>query len=187
MQARHIPNIITTLRILLVYPTITCLLAGRYGAALFLFALAGVSDGLDGFLARYFDWRSRLGSYLDPLADKLLLVSCFLALSYLGLAPTWLTAVVIARDVIILAGGIAYWFLRKPFEGRPHWTSKANTFFQLLLIFAILSHEGFGLPSSAWPNFLIFVVLFTSLVSGVCYVYLWGMDYWRGRVGGSGF
>lgn len=181
MQARHIPNIITTLRILLVYPTIHYLLAGRYGVALCLFAVAGISDGLDGFLARYFDWRSRLGSYLDPLADKLLLISCFVALSYLGLAPIWLTAVTIARDATILAGGAAYYFLRRPFEGRPHWTSKANTFFQLALIFSILSHRGFGVPSETWPNVLMVVVLVTSLVSGGWYVYVWGLDYWRGR------
>ena len=179
MDARHIPNLITVFRILLVYPVIALLLARRFDLALGLFVLAGLSDGLDGFLAKHYHWQSRLGSYLDPLADKLLLVSCFLSLAWLGLIPVWLTVAVVLRDVIILSGAIAYYFLLKPFEGQPHWTSKLNTFFQLLLVVSVLFSQGVR-PLAEGLVFSLFLVVFiTSIVSGTLYVYIWGSRYWR--------
>ncbi len=179
MKARHIPNLITGMRILLVDPVIQYLLDRRFGISLGLFVLAGLSDGLDGFLAKHYRWQSRLGSYLDPLADKLLLVSCFLALAWMRLIPVWLTVAVVLRDVVILAGAISYYFLLRPFEGQPHWTSKVNTFFQLLLIVSVLfSHGVWSLPKSLL-FLLIMIVFATSLVSGVIYVRIWGSRYWR--------
>lgn len=178
MQARHIPNLITVLRILLVYPTVSLMLAHRFDVALGLFFLAGVSDGLDGFLAKHYHWQSRLGSYLDPLADKLLLVSSFVALAWLGLVPVWLTATVVLRDAIILAGAIAYYCLHEPFEGQPHWTSKANTFLQLLLVVVVLfSQVGPLAAELLWS--LVWAVFISSLVSGAVYVWVWGRRYWR--------
>ena len=179
MQARHIPNLITGLRILLVYPVIHYLLERRFGLGLGLFFLAGVSDGLDGFLAKHYHWQSRLGSYLDPLADKLLLVSCFLVLAWMGLVPVWLTVAVVLRDAVILAGAIAYYLLSQPFEGQPHWTSKVNTFFQLLLVVAVLFSQGVRPLPDGLLSLLYGVVLVTSLVSGVLYVRVWGRRYWR--------
>ncbi len=178
-MARHIPNLITGLRILLVYPVIQYLLDRRFGSSLGLFVLAGLSDALDGFLAKHYHWQSRLGSYLDPLADKLLLVSCFLALAWMELIPAWLTVAVVLRDVVILAGAIAYYFLLKPFEGQPHWTSKVNTFFQLLLIVAVLFSHGVWPLSEKLLFSFILIVFVTSLVSGVIYVQVWGSRYWR--------
>jgi cardiolipin synthase len=179
MQARHIPNLITVVRILLVYPVVHFLLQRRFEASLGLFFVAGVSDGLDGFLAKRYHWQSCLGSYLDPLADKLLLVSSFIALAWLGLLPVWLTMVVVLRDLVILAGALAYYFIHQPFEGQPHWTSKANTFFQLLLVVAVLFDQGvWALP--AWLLALLIAVVFiSSLVSGGLYVWVWGGRYWR--------
>lgn len=179
VQARHIPNLITVFRILLVYPVVHLLLARRFGWALGLFFLAGVSDGLDGFLAKHYHWQSRLGSYLDPLADKLLLVSCFVALAWIGLVPVWLTVAVVLRDVVILGGAVAYYVLHQPFEGQPHWTSKVNTFFQLFLVVVVLGGQ------SVWPVpeglllALDWLVMLTSLVSGALYVSVWGGRYWR--------
>jgi len=179
VDARHIPNIITFFRILLVYPVNYFLLERSFNLALGLFFLAGLSDGLDGFLAKHYHWQSRLGSYLDPLADKLLLVSTFLSLSWMGLIPFWLTVAVVSRDMIILSGAIAYYFLLKPFEGQPHWTSKVNTFFQLLLVVSVLfSQSVLPLPGGLLV-FLILVVFGTSLVSGAIYVQVWGSSYWR--------
>ena len=179
MDARHIPNIITVFRILLVYPVNYFLLERSFNLALGLFVLAGLSDGLDGFLAKHYHWQSRLGSYLDPLADKLLLVSTFLSLSWMGLVPLWLTVAVILRDMIILSGAIAYYFLLRPFEGQPHWTSKVNTFFQLLLVVSVLfSKSVLPLPDGLLV-ILIAIVLVTSLVSGGIYVQVWGSSYWR--------
>ena len=179
MQARHIPNLITCARILLVYPVVYLMLERRFGLSLGLFCLAGVSDGLDGFLAKHYRWQSRLGSYLDPLADKLLLVSSFLALYWLGLAPVWLAAAVVLRDAVILAGAVAYYFLLRPFEGEPHWTSKVNTFLQLLTVVALLSSEAVF----RWPGWLLsglmLAVFAASLASGAVYVRVWGGRYWR--------
>lgn len=179
MQARHIPNLITGLRILLVFPVIHYLLERRFGLSLGLFMLAGVSDGLDGFLAKHYGWQSRLGSYLDPLADKLLLVSCFLVLAWIGLVPVWLTVAVVLRDAVILAGAVAYYWLSQPFEGQPHWTSKVNTFFQLLLVVAVLSNQSLLPLPEGMLALLNGVVFITSLVSGVLYVHVWGSRYWR--------
>lgn len=184
LKARHIPNFITVLRILLVFPVIDFMLQRRFGLSLGLFALAGVSDGLDGFLAKHYHWQSRLGSYLDPLADKLLLVSSFLALAWIGLVPFWLLAAVVLRDLVILTGAIAYYFLQEPFEGQPHWTSKVNTFFQLFLVVTLLFSQGVRpLPESLLSS-LELVVFATSLVSGSIYVYVWGNRYWQAKHAG---
>lgn len=137
MSPRHIPNLISVCRILLVYPVIHLMLAGRFDWALGLFVVAGVSDAVDGFLAKHFHWQSRLGSYLDPVADKLLLISSYLALGWLDLVPFWLAGLVVLRDVVIFGGAVAYYFLLKPFEGQPLLISKLNTLCQLLLVFAV--------------------------------------------------
>jgi cardiolipin synthase len=179
LDARHIPNLITVFRILLVIPVNYFLLERRFGLTLGLFILAGLSDGLDGFLAKQYHWQSRLGSYLDPLADKLLLVSSFLSLAWMGLIPVWLTFAVVLRDVVILTGAIAYYFLLKPFEGQPHWTSKLNTFFQLILVVSVLFSQGVWPVADGLLFFLILVVFVTSLLSGAIYVQVWGSRYWR--------
>ena len=179
MKARHIPNIISVFRIILVYPIVQFMLARRFDWALGLFIVAGISDAMDGFLAKHFDWKSRLGSYLDPAADKLLLVACFVSAGWLGLIPIWLVAAVLLRDLVIVSGALAYYYLLRPFEGEPHLSSKVNTFFQLLLIVAALFHNGIApLPANLLP-FLIGIVLLTTLTSGVIYVYVWGNRYWR--------
>jgi cardiolipin synthase len=178
-QPRHLPNIISVLRILLIYPVAHFLLAGRYGYALTLFIVAGLSDALDGFLAKHFHWQSKLGSLLDPLADKLLILTCFLLGAVLGLMPVWVTVAVVARDLIILTGATAYYLLLRPFVGQPHWTSKVNTFFQLLLIVTVLIHRGIA-PLPSWlVDSLTGLVLLTTVVSGVVYVVIWGGSYWR--------
>src|SRR3990172_3309285 len=104
MGLKDIPNIISLLRMALVPPVVILLLNGYYGWALLVFVSAGLSDGLDGYLAKRFGWRSRLGAILDPLADKLLLVASYLTLGWLGQLPLWLVAVVVGRDIVIVAG-----------------------------------------------------------------------------------
>lgn len=177
MNPRHIPNLITVCRILLVYPVIALMLAGRLDWALALFIVAGVSDAVDGFLAKYFHWQSRLGSYLDPLADKLLLVSSYVTLAWLGLVPLWLAVLVIARDMIIFSGAVAYYFLAHPFEGQPLLLSKANTLFQILLVFAVLVSQTFLPLSDGFLAALTGLAALTTLASGVQYVYTWGSSY----------
>jgi len=179
VKPRHIPNIISVFRIILVYPVVHFVLARRFDWALALFVVAGVSDAVDGFLAKRFQWQSRLGSYLDPLADKLLLVSCFVSTAWLGLIPVWLLLLVLLRDLVIVTGAVAYYFLLRPFEGQPHLVSKLNTLLQLLLIVAVLFHHGVAALPASLLSVLIGAVAFTTLTSGVIYVYVWGQRYWR--------
>ena len=118
LKLSDIPNAICVLRMILVVPTVWALLNARFGVALLLVFVAGFSDALDGYLAKRFDWRSRLGGLLDPLADKLLLISLFVVLAVLGLIPVWLAGVVIGRDLVIVTGGVDLQF--------PHRASPAR-------------------------------------------------------------
>lgn len=179
MNLRHLPNIISFGRILLVYPVIHMMLEGRFDWALGLFVTAGVSDAVDGFLAKYYHWQSRLGSYLDPVADKLLLMSSYVAMASLGLIPVWLTVLVVLRDVIIFGGAVAYYFLLRPFDGRPLLLSKLNTLFQLTLVFALLVRQGLASFPEPIVTVLIALVALTTVTSGALYVYIWGTSYYR--------
>lgn len=175
MMGRNIPNIISGLRILLVIPIVVVLSHKHYVEALLLFALAGASDGLDGYLAKHFDWKTRLGSILDPIADKLLLISVFLTLGWLGLVPAWLVIAVMARDGVILGGAIAYHFLIGRYKMSPSFVSKTNTVFQILLVLAVVSFQVFPQFWTQWIlDFLIYIVLMTTVVSGSHYVWTWG-------------
>ncbi|AAU90508.1 MULTISPECIES: CDP-alcohol phosphatidyltransferase family protein [Methylococcus] len=177
MRPEHIPNIISTLRIFLVYPVVHLMLAERYTAALALFVVAGVSDAIDGFLAKHYGWQSRLGSYLDPLADKLLLVCCFVAGAWLGLLPVWMAAAVLLRDAVIVTGAIAYYLLLHPFDGQPILASKLNTLLQLAFIVAILFNRGVSELPPFLLDGLLAATLATTIASGAIYVYVWGRNY----------
>jgi cardiolipin synthase len=172
-RASYIPNLICVVRIILVVPIVWNLLSGDFVTALVLIFVAGFSDGLDGFVAKQFRWRTRLGGILDPLADKLLLVSVIMTLTYLGLTPVWLACVVIGRDLIIVTGGTVYNFLIGPVEPDPSLISKLNTGFQLLYMLLVIWHQAFE-----WPeNISILVsgagVFVTSVISGMDYVMRW--------------
>lgn len=183
MRLQFIPNLICIGRIILVGPIIFALFSGRFDAAVVMFVIAGLSDGLDGFLARRFDWRSRLGSVLDPLADKLLMISVFLTLTLAGLIPAWLAVAVVARDLVILAGSLAYNFLIGPLQGEPSRVSKINTFLQLLYVFAVmLSAAGLAIPQPP-VQALAVAILVTVIISGVDYTWSWGHRAMRERRG----
>lgn len=180
---RWIPNALCVVRILLVLPILMLLYQGEYAWALGLFVFAGLTDGLDGFLAKTMDWQTRLGSLLDPAADKLLMMGTFLMLAYLGVLPIWLAAVVVARDVVIVLGAIAYQLLIEPVTGQPTLVSKANTACQLLLVLlAMLSQI---VPSKVLASSVIWLsglVLVTSLLSGAVYVSRWSRRAWQSRI-----
>jgi cardiolipin synthase len=173
IRAAQIPNLICVLRMVLVWPIVQALLAGRYGLALLLAAVAGLSDGLDGYLAKRFDWRSRLGGLLDPLADKLLLVSTFLTLAYVSLVPLWLAAVVIVRDIVIVSGGLIYQLVIEPVRPEPSRASKLNTGAQLFFVCAVIANREFGLPPAEVLIASGAAVLVTATVSGLDYVVRW--------------
>lgn len=163
---------------ILVVPVVLSLLQERFIPALLLFALAGVSDGIDGFLAKRYNWTSRLGSILDPLADKLLLVSSYLALAWVALLPPWLVMLVITRDLIILAGALAYHFLIGPLEMAPTLVSKINTTAQIVLVLAVLIN-GIWAAFGSVLDWLVLFVCATTLISGVDYIWSWGMRAYR--------
>ena len=140
-----IPNFITLGRVILVPVIFYMLVSNETKAAFFLFVIAGISDGVDGFLAKRFNWESELGAYLDPLADKLLLVSMFVALGVQGLLPVWLAIAVVSRDILIVLGVVLAWVLGQPVTIHPLLISKINTTSQIILAATVLADEGFGL------------------------------------------
>ncbi|MGB1540593.1 MAG: CDP-alcohol phosphatidyltransferase family protein [Cycloclasticus sp.] len=168
MTRRDIPNVISIIRIILVLPIIYLLWHEHYVMSLILFTVAGLSDALDGFLAKRFDWTSQLGSFLDPLADKLLLVSCFLV----GVI------IILLRDLIIALGAVAYHFMIEEFQGAPPFSSKLNTTFQIIYLVMVISSQGvIDIPES-WINFTLYAVAATTSISGLEYIWTWGFKAW---------
>jgi len=166
-----IPNILTLLRILLTPLFLILLLRGMYSHALAVFVVAGVSDGLDGLIARLFNQRTVLGAYLDPMADKLLLVSSFVALAILEVIPGWLAVIVIARDVIIVLGIAILTLTAKPYEIKPTIVSKCTTTAQLLLIIAVLFDPA-GIKLVMLHPILIWTAAILTILSGLHYIYI---------------
>lgn len=164
-----IPNYLTLLRIFLTPLLIWFLLDHRLSQALVVFFLAGLTDGLDGLLARLLNQKSRLGAYLDPLADKLLLVSSFILLAWLGKVPTWLVIITVSRDILIIMGIVTLKFHEVPVEMKPSVASKLTTLVQLLTVLAVLASDLVRLPS--WVYGLFFALTAVScIVSGAQYV-----------------
>ena len=171
---KDLPNLISIARICLTLPVAYLLLEQRFSEALLLFFVAGVSDGLDGFLAKRFGWHSRLGSILDPLADKALLVTSYLCLALVGVIPLWLMLLVFARDLIIIVGGLAFHFFIGRYEMAPTWISKLNTTLQIVLVLAlVLSYGLYPLPSQLL-TWLVYGVSVTTVLSGIDYIWTWG-------------
>lgn len=173
MSFNWLPNAISLLRIALVAPILALIIRGNFGWALILFSIAGFSDGVDGYLAKRFNWHTRLGALLDPIADKLLIAGTFITLAYTQQIPIWLAAIVILRDVIIIAGATAYNFLVRPVQGEPTRISKINTALQLLFLLFVLSRGGFGWPAEITITILGAAILITVVISGVDYVWAW--------------
>jgi cardiolipin synthase len=179
LKARDIPNLITGLRILLVPPFLWLLLQERYGAALLLFVIAGISDALDGFLAKYYGWTSELGGLLDPIADKLLLIGAILALGWLNELPVWLVTLVILRDAVIVAGAVSYHLMIERVQASPLLISKLNTLMQLTLVFAVIVNYGMiPLPPRLLAG-LIHLTAADDRLERAAYVWRWGRRAWR--------
>lgn len=169
---QHLPNLITLARIALV-PVLILLLHDRhYAAALLVFLVAGLSDALDGFLAKRLGVQSRLGAILDPAADKLLLVSAYVMLTILDHIPFWLMLTVAFRDVLIVGGYIAYTTHAGPVKMRPSVLSKLNTLLQIALVGLILGQEALH---HAWPltDMVVYGVFASTVASGAHYLWLW--------------
>lgn len=173
MSFNWLPNAISLMRMALVVPILLLILEGSFGWALALFWLAGLSDGVDGYLAKRFNWHTRLGALLDPVADKLLVAGMFITLAYTQDIPMWLAAIVIGRDLVIVAGAIAYNFLIEPLDGEPTNISKINTVLELLFLLFVLTRAGYGWPDPSWITVLGAAILVTVVISGVDYVWSW--------------
>ena len=186
MKKSDIPNIISIIRIGFVIPVVVALLNSQFTLALLLFAVAGVSDGLDGYIAKRYHFQSRLGSILDPLADKLLLVSTYIALGWLGQLPLWLVYAVVGRDFLILCGALAYHYLVGQYEMSPTWISKINTFMQIILGLTVVFSSGVYALAPDVLTFFVHTVFVTTVLSGLDYVWTWGVRahrVWAGRSG----
>ena len=179
MNLRDLPNLITVLRMLLVVPLVWALTEGRFTTALTIALVAGLSDAVDGFLAKRFGWVSRVGGILDPIADKLLLMTCLILLAAQGLLPMWLALLAVLRDIVIVTGGVVYHYRIAPVEGEPILISKANTFLQITLVLCTLL-DASVLPISANLKLtLIIAVAASTVLSGLQYVLVWGTRAYR--------
>ena len=167
---RHLPNLICLLRIALIVPLVQSMLAGEQVWILVLFTIAAVSDALDGYLAKRFQWTSDLGRFLDPAADKLLLVAVFITAAWLDIAPWWVAAVAIARDLVIAGGALIYRLWFGPLSGRPTVISKLNTGMQILYLLAVILASSTGFPPREVLEALAAVMVLTTLASGADYV-----------------
>ena len=179
---RHLPNIISALRVVLVGPVVWALLTRQFNLAIWLFVIAGVSDAVDGFLAKRFDWTSRLGGILDALADKFLLVSTFLCLWWLGVFPGWLVLWILARDLLIVIGGIVYNSRIEKVDPEPSYISKLNTFLQIVLAALGVIHLGIAEIPRWLLDGLTYAIVLTVFFSGVGYVREWSR---RAAAGGT--
>lgn len=181
MSLSWLPNAISMMRITLVAPILILIFNGNYSLALVLFVVAGFSDGFDGYLARRYGWHTRLGALLDPVADKLLVSGLFITLAVTGSIPVWLAVVVLVRDLVIVAGALAYQFIVGPVEGEPTRVSKLNTALQLLFLFFVIARGGHDWPQEITLTILGAAVFVTVVISGIDYVLSWSA---RARKGG---
>jgi cardiolipin synthase len=168
-----IPNLITLARILLVPVMVWAIAAGEMQVAFALFLLAGLSDLVDGFLAKRFNMATELGAYLDPLADKALIVSIYVTLGIAGAIPRWLVILVVSRDIMIVSAVMLSWLVNKPVRLKPHMVSKLNTVAQILLALVVLASLAFEFEA-AWPiDGLTVLVAALTLASITFYIAEW--------------
>lgn len=165
-----LPNIITVARLCAVPVTVWLILKGRLDLAFWMFVGAGVSDAVDGWLARVRNARSALGAILDPMADKLLLVCVYITLAAIGVLPDWLAILVVFRDLVIVGGVLVLWVLGEAPKIRPMMLSKLNTALQIVLAGVALLLAGFDLRADALLSALVWTVAGTTLASGAVYV-----------------
>jgi cardiolipin synthase len=171
---RHVPNLISLMRVALVAPVALTLVRHQFAITLLLFCVAGASDGADGFLAKRFGWQSEFGAILDPAADKLLLVTLFLTLAFIGLVPLWLAAAAVGRDVLLVLGALVYRYRFGPARVRPSPVSKLNTLCQLAFVLAAIARAGFSIPPAWVVTALGAMVFATVVVSGIDYLLAFG-------------
>lgn len=167
----NLPNTLTIFRVLLIPAFVILIIHRSFGWAMIIFAVAGITDGLDGLLARLTRSKTELGAYLDPIADKLLLISSYLCLAIVGILPDWLAVIVITRDVIILLGILVIILISRLPAIRPSLISKATTVFQILTVLLALM-AGYDPFFKRLTPIAIFLTTVLTILSGIHYIYL---------------
>jgi cardiolipin synthase len=173
LRGTMIPNLITIMRLVLVPVTVAMIGRQNWGLAFAAFMVAGISDAIDGFIARRFDMRTVLGAYLDPLADKALLVSIYISLAVVGMVPGWLAIAVVSRDIMIVSAIVLSWVLDKPMAIKPVMVSKANTAAQIAFAGLVLGGSAFGFPVDPWAEEGALVVAALTVASAGAYLARW--------------
>jgi cardiolipin synthase len=168
-----LPTALTLARLCAVPLTIWLILTGAFATAFWIFVAAGVTDALDGALARWFDARTTIGGYLDPIADKALLVSVYIALAAQGLVPVWLTILVVFRDLLIVGGVLLAHFLGQPMPMTPLAISRLNTVAQIVLAGLVLAMAGMDIAGSGIEAMMVWLAAATTAISGAAYTVKW--------------
>lgn len=169
----NIPNAISLLRLCSVPILVWLLLKQHFEWAFWLFVIAATSDAIDGIIAKHFNLQTTLGSFLDPLADKALLVSAYITAAISGLIPVWVVLVVVFRDLIIIGGAIVFETVTKSLEMKPLLISKINTLTQIIFILSVLAHLVYEIPNNDIVALLQYAVAFTTITSGAAYMIIW--------------
>ena len=178
---RYVPNVLTTARLLLAVPIGYLIFHEKYDLVLWLALFAGLSDGIDGWLARIMGAQTRYGAVVDPLSDKALLTASYLAFAMVGLVPWWFTTLVVARDILIVAGALAYHTVYGRYKMQPTILGKTSTLFQIAFALLLIAEQVFSkLPTSVLNITFLFVVVLT-FISGIHYTYIWGGKAWEQR------
>lgn len=177
MSTVNIPNLLTLSRLLLTPVVIWLLLETQYALAFGLFILAGLTDALDGMIAKRFGQQTELGAYLDPIADKVLIVSIFVTLGIMHALPVWLVLLVVSRDALIIGGVLLSYTLGTPLAMHPLQISKANTVTQISLVAVVLARMAFATAPNAavddWIGYIVWLTAATTTASGAAYIYSW--------------
>jgi cardiolipin synthase (CMP-forming) len=173
LQSLSIPNLITLARILLVPVVVWTMASGRMDIAFLLFAGAAVSDAVDGFLAKRFGMKTELGAYLDPLADKVLIVSIYVTLGITAEIPLWIVILVVSRDFMIVGAIILSWLVGRPVKIKPHMVSKVNTGAQITLAALVLASHGFKFDAEPVLTLVMVLVAVLTLLSVGLYLAEW--------------
>ena len=179
----NVPNLITLARILLVPFTVWLIISDAYGFAFLAFVVAGVSDGVDGYIARQYNLRTELGAYLDPVADKALLVSVYVTLAMLKVIPAWLAILVVSRDVLIVGAFILSLLMGRPVQVKPLMVSKVNTAAQIVFVVGVLGATALALDYHAVLQIAMIVVAAFTAVSGAAYLHEWVCHMANGHSG----
>jgi len=167
----NLPNTLTLIRVLLIPIFVILIMNHSFKWALITFAIAGITDGLDGLLARLTRQKTELGAFLDPIADKLLLISAYLTLAIIEILPGWLSVIVITRDIIILLGILVIMLISHPPQIRPSFISKVTTTFQILTVLLALL-TGYGPLFKPLTSCAIYGTTCLTILSGIHYIYL---------------